>query len=116
MNNSDESVGLYTNFISIVPFKYRKRCLTACQCMGPGLELNRARMLTAFVMSGRVVIARYINAPTALRYGVRRMRLISSGVEAPIDLSRRWPGSIGVSTELQSDSWNRSNMLRMYWR
>jgi hypothetical protein len=88
----------------------------AYQCAGPGLDMKRQRTLTACAMSGRVAMAGYINAPTALTYGLLRMNSWSSGVWGHWDMSRHEPGSSGVETGLQSAKLKQSSRSSVYWR
>src|SRR6202030_2566044 len=97
------------NFTSTVPFTYLIRCFTAFQCAGPGLDENLARTPHAYAMSGLVDTAKYIKAPTALRYGISFIAAISSGVLALVSFSNRNPGSMGVETGGESDIWSFSN-------
>jgi hypothetical protein len=64
-------------------------------------------MPTALEISGRVVSAKYMRAPTALN-------AISSCDFAPISAVRRVPGSMGVDTGLQVANPNLSSISTMY--
>ena len=47
------------------------------QCLRVGDELYLANKLTENAISGRVLLARYINTPIALRYGTSGPRISS---------------------------------------
>jgi hypothetical protein len=52
-------------------------CLIPFQCLRVGAELYLANKLTENDMSGLVLLARYINAPIALKYGTSGPRIYS---------------------------------------
>ncbi|XXQ37423.1 non-specific serine/threonine protein kinase [Plasmodiophora brassicae] len=54
---------------SIVLLTYRRMRFTAVTCSAVGHSTNLATALTASMISGRVMTAKYINVPTASRYG-----------------------------------------------
>ncbi|KAK4354918.1 hypothetical protein RND71_027112 [Anisodus tanguticus] len=62
----------------MIPRRYLKIFLTPFQCLFVGEELNLVNKLTAKVISGRVLLERYISAPIALRYKVSSPRSSSS--------------------------------------
>ena len=78
--------------MSIVPRRYLNICFTPVQCLRVEAELCLANKLTENAMSGRVQLARYINAPMALRYG-------TSGPSNSSPLSLRRNGSFFSSNE-----------------
>lgn len=57
-----------TKVTILIPMSYRRILCTTDQCAADGLWQYRATSLTAFAMSGRVIIVDHIKWPTIWRY------------------------------------------------
>ena len=77
--------------------------MAASKSASPGLSRNGERVDTANVTSGRIAKDAYMRQPMASLYGIRFMRVASSGFKGTSFLLYVAPGVIGVLTNLASE-------------